>query len=63
MVPSQINEHLESQSLSIELTVKTFPDRGIFFVEFCGQTTLEDQHTLYVVVAHTKLESAHVSII
>ena len=54
IVPSQINEHLESQSLSIELTVKTFLNRGIFFVEFCGQTTS---------AAHTKLESAHVSII
>ena len=31
MVPSQINEHLESQSLSIELTVKiSFPNLGIF---------------------------------
>ena len=39
---------------SIELTVKTFLNRGIFFVEFYGQTTF---------AAHTKLESAHVSII
>ena len=64
MVPSHINEHLESQSLSIELTVKiSFPNLGIFFVAFCGQTTLKQRHTLYVANAHTKLESAHVSIL